>query len=92
MRSDSSTGTPLAARMASVRMKRAVLSPRVSRPTSGRRSFSACQRRLGPGLESMMRTPTMAATTAAAMSHHQACTNSLIPISARVSPGNSLPH
>ena len=36
MRSASSTGTALAVRMLSVRVKRAVLKPRTSRPTSGR--------------------------------------------------------
>ena len=39
IRRDSSTGTALAARMLKVRVKRAVLSPRVRRPTTGRRSW-----------------------------------------------------
>ena len=38
MRSASRTGTALAVRMLNVRVKRAVLRPRVSRPTSGTRS------------------------------------------------------
>ena len=38
MRSASSTGTPLAARMLSVRVKRAVFRPRASRPMMGMRS------------------------------------------------------
>ena len=45
MRSASSTGTVLAVSVLSVRAKRAVLLPRTTLPTSGRRSRNWCQRR-----------------------------------------------
>ena len=45
MRMASSTGTALAVRMLNVRVKRAVLKPRASRPTSGTRSWKRWKRR-----------------------------------------------
>jgi hypothetical protein len=45
MRMASSTGTALAVRMLKVRVKRAVLNPRTSRPNSGRRSWKRWKRR-----------------------------------------------
>ncbi len=50
MRIASRIGTPLPNRMPSVRVKRAVLLPRVSRPTSGSRTIRRCTRRLNGSL------------------------------------------
>ena len=50
-----SSGTPPPTRMASVLAKREVLTPRISDPSQGRRSNSACQRRLGASRRSAMR-------------------------------------
>ena len=55
MRSASSTGTELAERMLKVRVKRAVLKPRDSLPTSGRRSCRRWKWRRAAGLRSQRR-------------------------------------
>ncbi len=62
MRRASSTGTALAERMLSVRVKRAVLKPRVSLPMSGMRRISRWKRRRLFGLRSQLLKPKKAAT------------------------------
>ena len=92
IRSASSAGTPLAVRMLSVRVNRAVLSPRVTRPKIGARSSQQCTRRRMCSCFSSRVTMMMTAPTMPAISkNHQFWTKFEIAISTRVITGSSCP-
>ena len=83
------SGTPLLVRMPSVDAKRAVLSPRASRPAIGSVSTRRCHASRKAGERSASRKPSSAAASATSTSQPQERTKSDTAISAIVRKGRS---